>query len=612
MSTASLYDSKRRLISLGKQMASAGEGRILELADGSNRVAKVYHRASPLKAEKLRYMTQVCNERLTSLAAWPTETLHTPGGEIVGFLMPRIASAREIHTLYSPRDRKSHFPEASWAFLIRAASNTARAFAVLHEHGHIVGDVNHGNVLVSSKATVALVDCDSFQVQSPQRCFLCEVGVATHTAPELQDANFASVVRTRNHDAFGLAVMIFQLLFMGRHPFSGGFLGAGEMPIERAIKELRFAYGDGARARQMQPPPNTLPLQVVATDLAFLFERAFSKEGRDSGRPTAQQWITALDGLEKQLRTCSVNSRHVYHKSQAECHWCKLEAKTGVTYFTVGIAAQGATFPPLADIDTLWRRIEAIVVPVVPLEILAASTATPTASYLEMAEKRKSFMWKATHPLSVLKARKEATARKAGAEHRIEELKRLWALPNLNERFSAARGQFEDQRKYFHALDTERQNRVDQLASQARERQLRRHLESVPIRAGIVSGIGPAKATTLHSYGLDTAYDLTPDRILVVPGFGPVIATRLLDWRRQVEARFRFDPSRSIDPQDVLVIDSDIYSKRKLVIASLESAPAALHRILQDMEQERGKIRAELRQTSQHLAQAQADLSAIA
>ena len=49
------------------------------------------------------------------------------------------------------------------------------------------------------------------------------------------------VISKAVHDAFGLAVLIFQILFMGRHPYSGHFLGSGEMPIERAIREHRFA-----------------------------------------------------------------------------------------------------------------------------------------------------------------------------------------------------------------------------------------------------------------------------------------------------------------------------------------------------------------------------------
>ena len=611
MSEVPLYDSKRRPVVMGRRIASAGEGTIWEVADGRDLVAKVYLKPTILKAEKLRYMTHVCNDRLTSLAAWPTETLETSSGEIRGFLMPHIASAKDIHKLYGPGDRKKNFPEANWAFLIRAAANTARAFAVLHEQGHIVGDVNHGNLLVSAKATVALVDCDSFQVKSPQRTFLCEVGVPTHTPPELQEVNFASVARTKNHDAFGLAVLIFQLLFMGRHPFSGGFLGTGEMPIERAIKEFRFAYGDEARARQMQPPPHTLPLQAVSTNVAFLFERAFSQAGRDSGRPSANQWIAALEMLEKELRVCPANNRHHYYKSSAICPWCFIESKTGMVYFPPVFVTGATAFPPLVSIETLWKRIEAIPLRVAPLETVASAIPKPTTKFAEIASKRQNFFWKTLHFITIVSARQEAAARKGVAEKRLEELKQLWPLPELQKRFQESLRQFEEQRKAFQELDFVRQKKSDELNQQIRGQQLRRHLESCSIRAGVISGIGPAKEVALKSYGIDTAYDLTADRVLQVPGFGPYLATRLLNWRTSLEGQFRFDPSKGVDPHDVAALDSDIYAKKKRIIAYLENAPSTLRKIVEEMEREHLKLRTEIQQTAERRAQAEADLDSI-
>ena len=40
-----------------------------------------------------------------------------------------------------------------------------------------------------------------------------------------------------NHDNFGLAVLIFQLLFMGRHPFSGRYQRPGRHALSNARLE---------------------------------------------------------------------------------------------------------------------------------------------------------------------------------------------------------------------------------------------------------------------------------------------------------------------------------------------------------------------------------------
>jgi DNA-binding helix-hairpin-helix protein with protein kinase domain len=78
-----------------------------------------------------------------------------------------------------------------------------------------VGDINHSGFLISPEAKVKLIDADSFQVSDGAKHYFCKVGVPEYTPPELQNQPLGGVLRTSNHDAFGLAVVIFQLLFMG-------------------------------------------------------------------------------------------------------------------------------------------------------------------------------------------------------------------------------------------------------------------------------------------------------------------------------------------------------------------------------------------------------------
>ena len=73
------------------------------------------------------------------------------------------------------------------------------------------------------------------------------------------------------------------------------------MPIERAIKEYRFAFGSRATGRAMEPPPNTLPLEALPQPIAQLFERAFTSSAPAPGRPTAREWRTALERLNREL-----------------------------------------------------------------------------------------------------------------------------------------------------------------------------------------------------------------------------------------------------------------------------------------------------------------------
>src|SRR4051794_11459638 len=110
----------------------------------------------------------------------------TASGTPQGLLMPRVRGYQEAHLLYTPKSRRAAFPEAQFPFLVHASINIARAFATVHEAGQVIGDVNHGNLLVSSDARVTLIDCDSFEITDGNATFPCLVGVPTYTPPELQ------------------------------------------------------------------------------------------------------------------------------------------------------------------------------------------------------------------------------------------------------------------------------------------------------------------------------------------------------------------------------------------------------------------------------------------
>ena len=238
-------------------------------------------------------MTRLATASLLDVAAWPTGTLHaSPGGRLVGILLPKVTGHREVHQLYSPAQRKTHYPKADWAFLVHAAMNCAAAFETVHEHGHVIGDVNQSGLLVSDSGTIRLIDCDSFQVRGNGGLFHCVVGVPQYTPPELQGlSTFRSVERTRSHDGFGLALIVFHLLFMGRHPFVGRYGGTGEMPIERAISEGRFAYSRNASSVQMARPPHSLSLDACAAPVGRLVRGAFAKpNGSAQERPSAADW----------------------------------------------------------------------------------------------------------------------------------------------------------------------------------------------------------------------------------------------------------------------------------------------------------------------------------
>jgi DNA-binding helix-hairpin-helix protein with protein kinase domain len=375
----SLVDQHGRVIRLGATLGKGGEAEVFDVDGEPATAAKLYHQPRDARqSAKLSHMVGRSSPELLRIAAWPTATLHARrGGPLLGFLMPKMQGFKELHLLYGVKSRRVSFPRADWHFLVHAAMNSAAAFDSMHRADVVVADVNARNVCVSVRdATVRLVDCDSFQLVSQGDQFLCDVGVPEYTPPELHGKPFTGVIRTANHDCFGLAVLVFHLLFMGRHPFSGRFLGQGEMSQERAIQELRFAFGRMAAAKQMMAPLNSMPLSMLPSCVSDLFEAAFSQGGARGARPSATTWSRGLQQLSSQLRGCAIDPSHKYPSLLSACPWCEAMDKGGPVYF-VGdhplelVCARSDLAPWLGELDLLLRMPS-------PLHPLPTPLGTPT------------------------------------------------------------------------------------------------------------------------------------------------------------------------------------------------------------------------------------------
>lgn|GEM_PF-4757873 len=377
-----LFETSGRRVPLGKKLGTGGEGAVYDAPFfGPDFVAKVYHRfLSSNRQAKLLAMVEGGTETLRKVAAWPVATLHLkPHGAICGFVMPKVVGYEPIHHLYGPGHRKQRFPNADWSFLVNAARNVSSAFDTIHAHHHVIGDVNQNNVVVARNSIVKLIDCDSFQITTAHSHYLCEVGVTHFTPPELQGHSFHGVHRTREHDNFGLAVLIFHLLLMGRHPYCGVYSGSGEMPIEKAIQEFRFAFGNSASIKKMAPPPNSVSLEILPPAIISLFERAFTVEGvQTQRRPTARDWLIALETLKSQLKTCDRTPIHQYFDCLPVCPWCTLEMRSNLFFFNLSpslhLSSSGQAKGNF-DIHQIWEEISAVPSPGPPPSVHLVRTS---------------------------------------------------------------------------------------------------------------------------------------------------------------------------------------------------------------------------------------------
>ena len=88
---------------------------------------------------------------------------------------------------------------------------------------------------------------------------------------------------------FGLALLIFHVLFGGRHPYSGvPLISDAGNALETDIAHFRYAYASDNQRRGLKPPPRSIPLSMLPGDVEAMFQQAFTESGVATGRPTAK------------------------------------------------------------------------------------------------------------------------------------------------------------------------------------------------------------------------------------------------------------------------------------------------------------------------------------
>lgn len=641
-----LVDNKGTPIILLKELGRGGEGTVFNIQNNPSLVAKIYNKIpDPEKSNKISAMIRMGNERLLKLATWPINSIHTSDNKLIGFTMPKLVDHRPIFELYSPKKRLQEFPKADWRFLIHAAINTARAFSVIHEAGHVIGDVNHGNLLVAPDATVQFIDTDSFQIYSNGKYWFCEVGVPTHQPSEMQDkSSYKGIIRTPNHDNFGLAILIFQLLCLARHPFSGRYSGSGDMPIEKAILEFRYAYATDTTTTKMNPPPASLPMSALTPTLRLYFERAFSKEGGKLGfRPSPTDWITALTELSSRLKSCQVNQSHHYFIEMKNCPWCDIETKCNSPFFPI--------IGPKARIDinitSLWQQFLSIKNPggVFNLPDVASIQNSPSKGAELIKKKLRKHqinffvslvmailcfsLMSSLSPIigligscillgSFLLYSRKKKVLVEGISCEFNLIKSKWeeicsqreAIIN-NYTFEHFRQQIVELKQKHDALQNEREYKFKQLLQNRFQQQLKQHLDCYRIATANIEGIGQGRIATLQSYLVETAGDIDSTRLMGISGFGRVLVSRLVEWRKNCEGKFVFNSSQGVGSTEIAALDRDIASKRQQIELELSTKISQLALLSKQISATRQKLQDQMYEILPKYTQALADAKAV-
>ena len=247
---------------LGEKLGEGAEGEVYSVANSPQWAVKVYKPGKAPKdvqAQKLLamegLMSPLSRERTGHPSlTWPEQIIQDQNRDLVGLVMPRVdtANTMTVGEFFTPsvRQRKmqqmnvpcndphlQQTQQTQWNII----RNLSKIMARVHEQGHLIGDINERNILVEPQhGDVSIIDCDSFQIRDAKNriIYRCKVGRPEYTAPELlrqmqgpctkrgcpnrsrnHQMGYPCVDREQEHDKFGLAVIIFQLLMDGSHPY---------------------------------------------------------------------------------------------------------------------------------------------------------------------------------------------------------------------------------------------------------------------------------------------------------------------------------------------------------------------------------------------------------
>jgi len=630
-----------KVYTLATRIGGGGEGEVYALKEDSTLVLKVYKETPDAdKAEKLHHMTTLVTDELQRFAAWPLDVVYDSRGRLCGFTMRKLQGYLPLHMLFTPMDRKKLFPDKGYNFLAHVARNLAVAFHKIHQAGIVVGDVNEANLLVSATGMVALIDCDSFQVKNGPRYHFCEVGMLRYTPPELLlRGSFEKAVRTANTDAFSLATLIFQLLFLGRAPFTGVNPGKQEIDEETAIKNHEFAYSLHKLNKRLFPAKNSLELGAMPAPIADAFHRAFESNGE---RPTPLQWATELGNFIKDLSPCNVSKLHFYPGKMARCPWCTFKREANIYYFLDDVHIN--TPPQLTNIEHFVNgfRLDPLNIPrlngayqypglkaqKIPAEfyysrliniaiviailivaiIIAVSNGIYASLIIPFVMVLRRFSPSGTKIKRELGVRQQILNRLRGPfDNVLKQHNHPPALKSYNEAATRLKSSI----AAFRNLPADFAESKKAIEEKYYEVKYQQHLEQFDVQHHTITGFGPAKKKLIYDQGIRTAADVSKLKKVKISGIGPKNQQLLFDWQRQVGTGFMYQPDMEVIRRETQLAIENIGLKRK----KLENDIRREHKTITDLRANilvsLRTLEAQYQQMLPKIAQAQLDFDAF-
>lgn len=276
-------------MTLLNKISEGGEG-VIYRTSLPEIICKIYFKDRLTEDRKAKLELMVTRQSPDRMICWPLELVRNARGEFVGYLMPLAKGETFNLSIFKKPLLQEMFPHWGREHLVQLAITTLGLIKKLHDLNVLIGDINPNNFMVCNEREVYLVDTDSVQIEA----FPCPVGTPHFTPPELIGQSYGDFLRTKDHEVFAVATLLFMILFPGKPPYSGQ--GGGD--VVESIQKRKFPYvkeeDDQFSARPFGP------YRYIWSHLPFVLRQDFKDifyegnripksqaDGRNPARPTS-------------------------------------------------------------------------------------------------------------------------------------------------------------------------------------------------------------------------------------------------------------------------------------------------------------------------------------
>lgn len=625
----------QRIYTTGREVNRGGEGIVFDVEGQANLVLKVYlENITAEKLDKLKFMVAMNSENLQRIAAWPIDVVFDSRNQACGFVMKKLDRFVPMHKLFSPMDRKVLFPNKGYNFIVHVCKNLVLAFCQLHESKIVAGDVNEGNLLVNENGLVAFIDCDSFQVVQNGKYHFCEVGVPRYTPPELLNlSSFDRVIRTSNTDIFSMAILIFQLLFLGRHPFAGKPASNEELDEENAIRKMQFAYSLDNHSKRLLPPPNSLDFKSLSVGLSSLFHRTFEQT---VNRPRAIEWVDELSRFGQSLIICNQSKLHSYPSKLSSCPWCAFSKNSGIVFFLDDV------YVSTGNLEGLEQFVNGFTIPdlkikgLIPDDKFKIEAPIVDEKYITYGKFQKQIpsplivisvfcafysVWSIVVGLFlfiILEYVAPLSRRIHKENNRLRE--EFTAVSKEMERLTSLYNNDGDRKVFLTMLPkyneclTALKNLPDKFNTARKEIEqnmfsasINEYLSRIYIKKVKISGFGNAKVEMLSDSGIHTAQDINKLQRIKVIGIGPKNIQILQAWQRQVASTYVYRPDTQRLKAEIAAVNQRINAEKVQLESHIRSQFQSLNSRRKLIEEEYNKLADQINSLRPAFLQAEAE-----